>query len=640
MGSRTRGRQVILLLASLVLLAQDTVSYGNADAWLCRPGRSDACAVDLTTTVVAPDGRQSREYWSANANAAIDCFYVYPTVSRDTTDHSDMIAGDEERNVIRGQFARFASVCRPYAPMYRQVTLRGLQKMMASTASGLSLTRGIGYDDVAAAWSYYLAHDNHGRGVVLIGHSQGAFLLEELIRREIEGKPAQSLLVSALLLGTTIAVPRGKDVGGAFQSIPLCRRAGQVGCVITYASFRSTLPPVPDALFGRVRRAGMDAGCTNPAALSGGSAPLRARFTGAGEPIVGTAPPHPWLRQGAPIATPFVSVPGLVTGECVSDSLGTWLSVKVHPDSAGPRALDIPGDIGRDTPAQARWGLHLIDVHLAMGDLIDVVRRQSEAFHQPIHSTIPRTPGGKPDLNGIWQAITSANFDIEAHPARAAMAWRPGPVVPVPAREVVAFGAIGSVPAGRGIVVGGSIPYTADALARKRENEAHWLERDPEIKCDLPGVPRATYMPLPFQIFQSERKFFIAYEYDGATRDVHLTDPGPPQVDSWMGQSVGAWDGDTFVVTVTGFNADSWFDRAGNHHSEAMKVVERYTLVDPDHIQYEATIDDPQTFTRSWSMRLPLYRIVDSDARLGQFKCVEFVEELMYGHLRKAPLKP
>ena len=254
--------------------------------------------------------------------------------------------------------------------------------------------------------------------------------------------------------------------------------------------------------------------------------------------------------------------------------------------------------------------------------------------------TIPRTPGGKPDMNGIWQALGNAYYDIEPHAARAAMAWRPGPVVPVPAREVVAFGAAGAVPSGRGIVVGGKIPYTAAALAKRKENQENWLARDPEIKCYLPGVPRATYMPFPFQVFQSERKFFIAYEYAGATRDVHLKDPGPPQTDSWMGQSVGAWDGDTFVVTVTGFNADSWFDRAGNHHSEAMRVVERYTMLGPDHIQYEATITDPQTFTQSWSVRLPLYRHVESDARLGQFKCVEFVEELMYGHLRKTPLKP
>lgn len=252
-------------------------------------------------------------------------------------------------------------------------------------------------------------------------------------------------------------------------------------------------------------------------------------------------------------------------------------------------------------------------------------------------SAIPRTAAGKPDLNGIWQALNTANYDLEPHMARPALAMRPGPVVPIPAKEVVALGAVGAVPGGLGVVDGGEIPYQPAALARKKDNQENWLKLDPEIKCYLPGLPRATYMPFPFQIFQSDRAFFIAYEYAGAVRDVHLKDPGPPEVDSWMGQSVGRWDGDTFVVDVRGFNDQSWFDRAGNHHSEALRVVERYTMIGPDHIQYEATIEDPKTFTRPWTIRMPLYRHVNKDARLGQFKCVEFVEELMYGHLRKTP---
>jgi len=253
--------------------------------------------------------------------------------------------------------------------------------------------------------------------------------------------------------------------------------------------------------------------------------------------------------------------------------------------------------------------------------------------------TIPRLPNGKPDFNGIWQALNSANWDIQAHMARPALAMRPGPVVPVPAKEVIAFGAVGSVPSGVGIVEGDEIPYRPEALAKKNENRENWLSRDPEIKCYLPGVPRGNYMPYPFQIFQSDKAFFIAYEYAGATRNVYLKDPGPPEVDSWMGQSVGRWEGDTFVVDVNGFNDQTWFDRAGNHHTESMKVTERYTLTDPDHIQYEATIEDPRTFTRPWKISMPLYRHVNKNARLGQFKCVEFVTELMYGHLRKEPLK-
>ena len=217
---------------------------------------------------------------------------------------------------------------------------------------------------------------------------------------------------------------------------------------------------------------------------------------------------------------------------------------------------------------------------------------------------------------------------------------QPGPVVPVPANEVLALGAVGAVPSGMGVVVGGEIPYLPEALAQRDENRENWLDRDPEIKCYLPGVPRATYMPFPFQIFQSENAFFIAYEYAGAVRNVYLEDPGPPQVDSWMGQSVGRWEGDTLVVETTGFNGRTWFDRAGNHHSPALKVVERFSLTSSDHILYEANVEDPSTFSRPWTIRMPLYRHIDPDARLGQFKCVEFVEELMYGELRKNPLGP
>jgi hypothetical protein len=251
----------------------------------------------------------------------------------------------------------------------------------------------------------------------------------------------------------------------------------------------------------------------------------------------------------------------------------------------------------------------------------------------------PRGPNGQPDFNGVWQVFNTANFDLEAHAARAAMALRPGPHGPVPAKDVVALGAVGAVPAGIGVVEGGAIPYKAEALARKRENQQKWLERDPEIRCFLPGVPRATYLPMPFQIFHSEAALLFAYEYAGATRNIVFKDPGPPPVDSWMGQSVGRWEGDTLVVQVSGFNDSTWFDRAGNHHSDQLRVTERYTPTSPHTMHYEATIDDPQTFTRPWKIAMTLYRRVGADAQLQQFKCVEFVEELMYGHLRKEPLK-
>jgi hypothetical protein len=206
----------------------------SADAsWLCRPGKKDACAVDLNTTIVKADGSFAREDWKGDPNAPIDCFYVYPTVSTDPTPFSDMNADPAELNVIRQQFARFGSACRQYAPLYRQVTLAGLRTAIAGGGGGAALSNGPQYDDVRDAWRYYLEHDNRGRGVVLIGHSQGSFILAELIRREIDGKPIQSRLVSAILLGATLSVPQGKDVGGSFQHLPLCRKPSQVNCLVT-----------------------------------------------------------------------------------------------------------------------------------------------------------------------------------------------------------------------------------------------------------------------------------------------------------------------------------------------------------------------------------------------------------------------
>ena len=247
--------------------------------------------------------------------------------------------------------------------------------------------------------------------------------------------------------------------------------------------------------------------------------------------------------------------------------------------------------------------------------------------------------GGHPDFSGVWSVMNSANWNVEPHLASAALQMRPGPIVPVPAKDVVALGAVGSIPAGLGVVEGGTIPYTAEALKQRDDNRAHYLERDPEVKCDLPGVPRANYMALPFQIIQSDKAMMIAYEYAGAARNILFTDPGPAPTDSWMGQSVAKWDGDTLVITVTGQLDSTWFDRAGNFHSGDMVVVERWTPVNANLIHYEATITEPATFTRPWKMSMNLYRRQGADAVLQQFKCVEFVEELLYGSLRKEPLK-
>jgi hypothetical protein len=372
---------IALYLASTAQAQSQPNNYGNDESWLCRPARHDACDVDMTTTIINADGKMTQEKWSGDPKAPIDCFYVYPTVSTDATPNSDMSADPAELNVIKQQFARFASKCRTYAPMYRQVTLAGLRRLLAPGAGGAgnSLAHGIQYDDVRDAFHYYLENDNKGRGFVLIAHSQGSFILAELIRQEIDGKPIQSKMVSAILLGTTIAVPRGKDVGGTFQHVPLCHSESQTGCVITYASFRSTVPPPADTLFGRVADPNMVAACTNPAALGGISAKLHAYLSSEGRTITGATKPRPWIVPERPINTQWVSVPGLLTARCASNENATYLEITVHGNPSGPRANDIVGDLGANGQVLANWGLHLVDVNLAMGDLVNIVGKQAKA---------------------------------------------------------------------------------------------------------------------------------------------------------------------------------------------------------------------------------------------------------------------
>jgi hypothetical protein len=233
----------------------------------------------------------------------------------------------------------------------------------------------------------------------------------------------------------------------------------------------------------------------------------------------------------------------------------------------------------------------------------------------------PRTAAGKPDLSGIWQALNTANWDLQGHAAQPSL--------------VVTLGAIGAVPAGQSVVEGGEIPYRPEALAKKKENYANRLKLDPEVKCYLPGVPRATYMPYPFQIIQTPQHILIAYEYDNASRTIYMDKPGESPVDTWMGWSAGHWEGDTLVVDVTSFNDQTWLDRAGDFHSDALHVVERYTPLSHDALQYEATIEDPKVFTRPWKMSMPLYRRLEKNAQLLEFKCVEFVEDLIYGPVSK-----
>jgi len=252
---------------------------------------------------------------------------------------------------------------------------------------------------------------------------------------------------------------------------------------------------------------------------------------------------------------------------------------------------------------------------------------------------IPRTADGRPDFSGIWQANTSAHWDLVSHEARPMVAQRGVyPDVPVLAAPVLALGTVGWVPADLGVVEGDEIPYQPWAAARQRENVANWLDRDPELRCYLPGVPRAMYMPYKFQIIQGTAKVMMAFEFRNADRTIHLDEVVQYPGDAFMGHSVGKWEGDTLVVEVSRFTPYTWLDRSGNFHSDALRVTERYTPLGRDAIQYEARIEDEKVFTRPWTIRLPLYRRLEPNVRLIPFRCIEMVEETFLGHLRKDTL--
>ena len=388
-------RPVLTALASSLLLsaagsafaqapAATTVKidYDRSETWLCLPGHKDACATDNTATVIKADGKTTRETWAADPEAPVDCFYVYPTVSNDPSILSDMTANDEERRVVEQQLARFASKCRVFAPLYRQFTLTALRASMTGQplpggAPANAPRPDTGYTDVVDAWRHYLKTENKGRGVILIGHSQGSGVLTRLLASEIDGKAEQKLLVSAILAGTNLPVDPGKSTG-LLKSIPTCAAAGQTGCVVAFATFRSNVPPPTGTLFGRPRETGTGrvAACTNPAALGGGQAPLDAYLSAAAN----GQDPAGWVRDGTRIETPFVKVPGLLTGACVSRDGLNWLEVTVRADPTDPRLDDIRGDVVAGGQVNAAWGLHLIDVNLVMGDLVNLVGEQSRAW--------------------------------------------------------------------------------------------------------------------------------------------------------------------------------------------------------------------------------------------------------------------
>lgn len=347
--------------------------YAALAAWLCLPGREDACSQDLTATVVQADGALSKEDFKPADDPKIDCFYVYPTVSNDPGGNSDMSPGREELAVAYVQFARFRAVCRPFAPMYRQITVGALRGFM--TGAQIPTDPQLAYDDVRDAWDWYLRNENKGRGVILIGHSQGAGVLRRLIQNEIDGKPAQKLIVSAMLLGANIPVD---DKTGRWGSIPTCRTAVQTGCLISYVTFRADSPPPPTSRFGKADVAGATAACVNPGQLVGDKGLLRPYFTTRASAGAGAAETE-WAK-GRVIDTRFVATPGLISAECVNKDGFSYLAITVHGDPADPRTDTIAGDVVAMGEVQKDWGLHLIDINLAMGDLVDIARQQAKTW--------------------------------------------------------------------------------------------------------------------------------------------------------------------------------------------------------------------------------------------------------------------
>lgn len=366
---------VLLAILVLALLAEvlplvpiptpKPPDYAQPSAWLCRPGRDDVCARPTTATVFAPDGGRSVVTYKPDPAAPIDCFYVYPTVSRARSDNAPIAATAEEIGAAQKQLARFAGVCRPFAPLYRQVTREGLGKILEDPDAA---SRKVAYADVRAAWHAYLATDNHGRGVVLIGHSQGAKLLARLMAAEIDGQPVQARLVSAIIPGTRVDVPEGGQGdnrgGGTFEHIPLCRNASQTGCVIAYSTYPADKPMPADAVFGATRTPGMVYACVDPAAV-------------AGTPTLDADLPL-WGELRAKLGTDFAELPGLLDASCKREGRFSILAIAAKPsDRVGEQTGALLERLAEYAPA---WGLHGLDIALAEGTLVDIVRRQAAAY--------------------------------------------------------------------------------------------------------------------------------------------------------------------------------------------------------------------------------------------------------------------
>jgi hypothetical protein len=337
------------------------VDYSQPASWLCRPGKESVCTTGLDAMAITADGQRTRQAFTPAANPPIDCFYIYPTASREPTHDADMAASPELETTTKNQVGRLSSVCRVFAPIYRQLTLAGLTQDMSA---GKALDWDGPYKDVLAAWTQYMAHDNHGRGVVLIGHSQGTILLQRLIAEAIDGKPVQKHMVSAFLAGDpSLPVPEGQKVGGVFKSVPLCSSASQTGCAYVWGSYAADAAPTK-RLFGATPGQGLVGACESPAAPAGGSAVLKAYL------------PRP---ADAPMDDPpYVAVVGQLSGACEADAQGDVLRVTILPSRYADR-LKIAFDHGGASP---EWGLHRLDMALMQGNIVDVVAAESAAWNR------------------------------------------------------------------------------------------------------------------------------------------------------------------------------------------------------------------------------------------------------------------
>ena len=346
--------------------APAAVNYARPQNWLCIPGRKDVCSTPLATTALNANGYGSTGASPVAKNPPVDCFYVYPTISGDSGLNSDL-AVREEIGAVQSQFARFASVCRTFVPIYRQMTLGAVAA--AAIGSDLRQPGQLAYGDIASAWRTYLATHNKGRPFVLVGHSQGSLMAQELIKREIEGKPIARQMVRAIIPGFNVYVPQGRRVGGTFKSTPLCASPSERGCVMTWVSFREKNAPPEGAMFGWAAAPGMTVGCTNPARP--GSIEWEQLdsywFTRSSYPVAGG--PIRWSSEGPP-PTPYVRTQGLVAARCINDGRRGYLSVRTLQTPGGKRTNRIGGEVGVLGMFVPGWGMHLADMSIAQGDLI------------------------------------------------------------------------------------------------------------------------------------------------------------------------------------------------------------------------------------------------------------------------------